>query len=588
MKRPPRFFTRGSILLLALIVSSIIMTVTIGFFDYVASAVRAERFALASAQARSLSEAGIDKAVYELNQNSSYSGESETALGNGTFSISVSSIDSNTKHITVTSFVPNSAQPTATKVVQATVNINTSIVSFRYGVQMGNGGVTMGNGSRIEGNIFSNGDISGSGTITGDATVAIGTDPIADQQWTIQNNGFNIGDVSAHADVAQSFKPSVNASLSKIILNVKKTGSPGDITIKIVTDNSGEPGTAVLASGTIPASLITTAYGFAEATLDSSPSLTKDQTYWIIATASVNASNYFTWGRDSNGGYTRGVAKYSNNWNMPNPTWSNITGDLDFKMNVSGIHTSLSGVTVEGNAWAYTLSNCSIGGDASYQAISSCSVAGTEYPGAASATPVPLPISDAQITDWETIAASGGTIQGPYSVSGTQTLGPKKINGDLKVTNGNTLILSGPIWVSGDVEFSNNASLIVSPNTGTRGAILVADAPNATTTKGKVIISNNVIINGNGSTNSFPMIISTNTGPEAIELSNNATGVILYAPYGGIEVNNGASVNQVTAKQLELNNNSSVTYMSGLQSASFSNGPGGSWAVIPGTYAITR
>lgn len=587
MKQSPHLLNRGSILLLALVVSSIVIVVTTSFFNYLVSTVHAERFALASAQARSLAEAGIDKAVYELNQNSSYSGENETALINGTFSVSVASIDTNTKRITATGFMPNSISPTATKIVQAMVNINSSIVSFRYGVQMGNGGVIMSNGSRIEGNIFSNGNISGSGTITGDATVAVGTDPIADQQWTIQNSGFNIGDISAHADVAQSFKPSVSASLAKIVLNMKKIGSPADLIIKIVTDNNGKPGTTVLASGVIPASLITTSYGFAEVTLDSTPTLTANQTYWVIAIVSVNANNYFLWGRDSSGGYTGGIAKYSTNWNISNPVWNSVAGDLDFKMYISGIPTSLSGVTVQGNAWASSLSNCTIGGNASYQTTSSCTVSGTENSGVIPAIPAPLPISAAQITDWETIAVAGGTILGPYSISGTETLGPKKINGNLTITNGAVLTLSGPVWVNGNITLSNNASLLVSPSTGNSGAILIADAISSPTS-GRVTISNNVIIEGNGNENSFPMIISTNTGSEAIELSNNAAGVILYAPYGGIEVNNGASANQITAKQLEMNNNSSIIYMNGLQSTSFSNGPGGSWAFVPGTYAITR
>lgn len=588
MKRFSPSRARGSILLLALIISSIVMTVTVGFFNYYASAVRAERYALASAQALSLSEAGIDKAVYELNQDINYSGENETALGNGTFSVSVASIGSNSKRITATSFVPNSTNPTATKVVQATVSINSSVVSFHYGAQVGEGGVTMGNGSRVEGNLFSNGSLSGSGTVTGDVTLAMGTDPVAEQQWTVQNGSFNIGDTSARADVAQSFKLSVGAALAKISLNVKKTGSPGDLSIKLVTDNNGKPSTTVLASGTLPAPFVTTTYGFADVTLDGTPFLTADQAYWIIAIAPVSSSNYFIWGRDSNGGYTRGAAKYSSNWSIQNPTWTSITGDLGFKAYISGIPTTLSGVTVEGNAWAYGLSSCSIGGDASYQTISSCSVAGTQYPGAAVATPAPLPISDAQIAEWEATAEAGGTTAGPYSISGAQTFGPRKINGNLTVTNGGVLTLSGPVWVNGNITLSNNASLLVSPGTGTSGAILIADAPSATTTSGRVDISNNVIIDGNGSENSFPMIISTNTGSEAIELSNNASSVILYAPHGGIEVSNNTTVNQITAKSLELENNSTVTYLSGLQNASFSNGPGGSWAVVPGTYAITR
>lgn len=585
--RPSRH-ADGYILLLSLVVSAIVMSVTVAFFNYFGSAVHAERFALASAQAYSLAEAGIDQAVYELNQNANYSGESDTVLGNGTFSVSVASIDSNTKRVTVTASVPNSANPTATKVVQATIGINVTAVSFRYGVQIGVGGVTMNNGSRINGNLFSNGSISGSGTITGDATVAAGTDPIPDQSSTVQDSGFNVGDISARANVAQSFKPSIGAALAGIRLQLKKVGNPSDLTIKVVTDNNGKPSKTVLASGTISASLITAAYGFADVTLDSAPSLTEDQAYWTIATASVDASNYFVWSLDSSGGYLRGAAKYSSNWNAASPSWSGITGDLGFKMYLSTVATSLSGVTVQGNAWATSLSNCTIGGNASYQTTSTCSVAGTSASGVSPATPVPFPISDAQIADWEAIAAAGGTLPGPYSISGIETLGPKKIDGDLTMTNGSTLILSGPLWINGDFILPNNATISVSAGAGNSGAIIIADATGNTATKGIVDLSNGIIINGNGNANSFPMIISTYTGSEAIEVANNAASVILYAPYGGVDVKNNASANQITAKSLELKNNTAVNYASGLQNASFSNGPGGSWMVIPGTYAITR
>jgi len=186
------------------------------------------------------------------------------------------------------------------------------------------------------------------------------------------------------------------------------------------------------------------------------------------------------------------------------------------------------------------------------------------------------------------MAEAGGTITGPYSWSGSRTLGPTKINGDLTVTNGASLILAGPVWVNGNVSLSNNASMTVSPSIGAGGAVLIADATNATTTRGRVFISNNVVIEGNGNQNSFPMIISTNSGWEAISLSNNAAGVILYAPYGGIEISNGTTANQVTARRLELKNNATISYQSGLQNANFSSGPGGSWAVMPGSYAILQ
>ena len=99
--------------------------------------------------------------MYELNQNSGYSGENNIALGNGTFNVSVASIDNRTKRVTVTSFVPNSTRPTATRVVQTNVNIDTEVVSFSFGVQAGNGGVFLENSSSVRGNVYSNGPVTG-------------------------------------------------------------------------------------------------------------------------------------------------------------------------------------------------------------------------------------------------------------------------------------------------------------------------------------------------------------------------------------------------------------------------------------------
>lgn len=579
--------SRGSILLLALIIGAVIMSVTTAYFGYVGSALHAERFSVTNAQAAALAEAGVDQAVYQLNQNSSYAGETDTALGAGTFTVSVATINGSTKRVTSTGYIPNRTRPTASKTITATVGINSSIVSFRYGVQSGQGGVQMGNGSTIEGNLFSNGNVSGGGTITGDVTVAESVDPVANQQSTNQNSTFKIGDTSAHADVSQSFRPSATAPLTRLTLYLKKSGNPNDLSILIVSDNSGKPSKTVLATGTIPASTVTTSFGWEDVTLTSNPTVTAGTNYWIIAVApAISSTDNFTWGLDTNGTYGNGAAKYSSNWNASSPTWNSITGDLDFMMYLTGVPTTLSGVSVGGNAWASGLSSCSITGNASYQTISGCSVGGTKTPNTAPAVPVPFPISDAQIADWEATAEAGGVITGPYQPSGTITLGPKKINGDLTITNGAVLNMSGPIWVNGNVNFSNNASLLVSPSTGTAGAMIIADSPGNTATKGTVVLSNNVIINGNGSTGSYPMIISTNTGNHAIDMSNNASSIILYAPYGGIEVSNGANANQITARLLELENNSSITYQSGLQSTSFSNGPGGSWAVVLGTYGI--
>ena len=50
------------------------------------------------------------------------------------------------------------------------------------------------------------------------------------------------------------------------------------------------------------------------------------------------------------------------------------------------------------------------------------------------------------------------------------------------------------------------------------------------------------------------------TGDDAIQLSNTADGVILYAPRGTIEVTNTGEASQITAYRLELKNSASVEY----------------------------
>ncbi|MGE5540798.1 MAG: choice-of-anchor R domain-containing protein [Bacillota bacterium] len=577
---------------MALVFFAVFLAVATALASYVVTYYKFGRHTIAAEQALALAEGGIDKAAYQLNQDSGYTGESNLAIGEGTVTIAVTSIDANTKRVTATAYVPNATTPEAKRSVTANLAINSSVVSFRFGVQVGNGGVIMGNGATINGNLYTNGSVVGAGgsngipIITGDVTVAGGTQPSPDQTWSTENSSVNVGDANARNAVAQSFIPATSGSLNKVSLYLKKTGSPGDITLKIVSDNSGKPSNTVLASGSLPASSVGTAYSFIDGTLTTAPTLTTGTTYWIVAIASVNSSNYFVWGSDSADGYANGTAKSSSNWSANNASWTSLAKDADFKSWMGGVVTSLSGVQIGGTAWAHAMSNCTIAGDAKYQTISGCTVSGTQTVVSTDASPAAMPISDAQITDWESTAANGGTIAGNYTITGSQSLGPKKIDGDLTV-NG-TLYLTGPVWVKGNVTFGNNSGLIVSASTGNNGAIIIADYPGGEATKGIVTLSNNMTISGNGSASSYPMILSTNTGSSAITMNNNSTSVILYAPDGTVTVSNNATANQITAKTLNLSNNTTVNYVNGLQNQSFSNGPGGSWTYVSGTYSITH
>ena len=452
---------RGYILLLALVVSSVVMAVTVGFFNYYASAVQAERYALAGAQARSLSEAGIDTAVYELNRDSGYSGESETALGNGTFSISVASINGNTKRVTVTSFVPNSTNPTATKVVQATVGVDSSVVSFRYGVQIGQGGLEMSNASKIIGNAYSNGNIIG-------------------------------------------------------------------------TNSARIQGTAIAAG---PAGIIE--------------------------------------GMDIDG----------DAWSRTIRGTSTVGGNAT--------HSVLQDTTVTGNVVADSISNCTIGGTAAYDTRSSCTVTGTATtPNPVAFVPaaaVPLPISETQIDTWESEAAIGGTVGSQSFSSGTRNLGPIKINGNLTLSNSAEVVVTGTIWVTGEIKLSNNAIIRLSSGYGSSSGVVMAGIDESSSA-GYIEIDNSAQVLGSGASGSYMLVLSQREGVSstAIKQANGSGSAILYAGEGMVEISNNSAMKEITAEKLKISNNATITYTSGLQSASFSSGPGGSWAVVPGTYAITQ
>lgn len=71
-----------------------------------------------------LAEAGIDKAIAELSRfPSTYSGEEDIPLGEGTFSISVLTSEENAGEIFIisTGYLPNSLEPKAKRTVKVTI-----------------------------------------------------------------------------------------------------------------------------------------------------------------------------------------------------------------------------------------------------------------------------------------------------------------------------------------------------------------------------------------------------------------------------------------------------------------------------------
>ena len=254
--------------------------------------------------------------------------------------------------------------------------------------------------------------------------------------------------------------------------------------------------------------------------------------------------------------------------------------DTDVTVGGNAYGQTINQVTVTGNVYTNSMSNCSVGGDAFYTTSVSCTVAGTSntpYLGAADPPMETMPLSDEEIADWKSQAEDGGTIFGDYTLTnGAQgSLGPKKITGNLLVDNNATLTITGKIWVQGNVTFSNNAIIALHPSYGDLSEAIIAD--------GLADVVNNVIFQRAGPA-SYILMLTTSSDLNAFDINNNADTLIVYAANGGVNIANNANLREVTGWRVNLSNNASIMYETGLASLLFSSGPGASWTILRGTW----
>lgn len=593
-------YAPGQALVMAIIFLAIIASASSALLGYVGSVAKFEKTTGEEKLALQIAQAGIDKAIWCLNQGSgtncggtfggNFIGETAVAAPPGEFTTSITSIDSSTKEITSTGYIPNSDDPAFSKTIRARATIDTDQVNFSFGMQVGDGGATMENTSRVNGSVYSNGSIDGDGgegsksTITGDVYVAGGSAPTPDQEWTATNSDFTFGQGSPQTDVAQSFIPSVSGQINKFSFYIKKVGNPSNRTVRLVRDNGNKPDDDSLESGTLSASLVTTSYGWVDVTLDDPQSVTAGTRYWIVIDASNNASNYWKWAIDTTNSYANGKGMYSPDWDDHSPSWTDAGGDFNFKVWMGGVTTFIDELVVGGNAHANTIDDSDITGDAYYQSIDDSTVDGTSYPGSPDPVPTVFPISDNQILDWKNDAAAGDLIEGDVhpDKDETVTLGPAKITGDIILDDGQTLVITGTLYVEGNVDIGNKGKLQLSPSYGSNSGMIISD--------GWMHFENNGAFSSAGA-GSYLMLLSTAAGgthhSAAMDLHNNVTGVILFAPNGTVHLHNNVHITQLTAKKIELDNGCILTYDIGLANVNFSSGPTGAWEFVPGTWRIT-
>lgn len=561
----------AAMMILVIFLLFIGITVITGVVSPVVREFAVAKDAYDSKQTYFLTESGVEDAYYRIKNNKQIGGSETLVLGTTDVTTTITDITGGQKMIESLGDT-NSHQRT----ISLTVNAGEG-VSFNYGMQSGTGGITMSNTSKVIGNVYSNGPINGSNSaaITGTAISANSESVVADQSYgsgtPASNNSF--GNANSTQDIAQSFQIPATKNIIKAQLYIKKSGSPSNATVTIRTNNSGSPSSTIVASGTLSSSLVASSYGWVDITFSTNPSLTASTTYWLtVDVSSSSSSNYYIVGGDT--GYSSGTAKTGS---TSTPSWSQVgsSTDLFFQIFTGGTLGSISGMTVGtsgvGNAQANTVTGSTIAGSLYCQTGSS----NNKSCDTSQADPVyqNFPVSSANITEWKDTAVAGGTTSSSISLSGSQTqsVGPRKISGNITLSNNSVLTLTGVVWVTGNLSISNSGILKLDSTYGSSSGMIIVD--------GTISTANSAQFQGSGTTGSFIMAISTSTSSSAINISNSAGSVVLVAPDGGIQLSNSAGAKELTAKSITLSNSATITYDSGLANANFTTGPSGSYSV---------
>ncbi|MBI2639425.1 MAG: hypothetical protein HYW90_00835 [Candidatus Sungbacteria bacterium] len=282
---------------------------------------------------------------------------------------------------------------------------------------------------------------------------------------------------------------------------------------------------------------------------------------------------------------TSSPASFIEDLEIDGDVWVHTLRDSTVGRNATTV--TASDITVSGNIVSDTLSECTITGNASYNSIDDCTVSGSSVTPVSvpmEAPPLDFPISDAQIQAWRDEATAGGTISsGDYNPPNNQTtvIGPGVIGGNLILDNKETLVLAGTVWVKKNVDADNGATINLAPSFGDLSVPLLAD--------GWIHTKNNGQFSGSGTAGSYLLFVglasclggaqtsSCTHHNAAIDLHNNATGAIFFAPNGITNLHNNITVTEITARGIRLDNNSVVVYEQGLANLKFSAGPSGSW-----------
>lgn len=200
----------------------------------------------------------------------------------------------------------------------------------------------------------------------------------------------------------------------------------------------------------------------------------------------------------------------------------------------------------------------------------------------------PLPNFDYNY--WEDKADDGGETTCPCTITNIQDIGPKKYIGDLTISSNAIVTMKGAIWVTGNlIVTGGNTKLDLDESFGTNGTVVVLDGvAGGGSGGGTVTVDSNATIDT--TSQGGYILIATSSAKNlsedpAVNISSGGATGIFYALNGMARMTSGnTDVKSIISNGLSMANNTTMAYDTGLASAVFSTGPGGSWQTRKGTY----
>lgn len=270
----------------------------------------------------------------------------------------------------------------------------------------------------------------------------------------------------------------------------------------------------------------------------------------------------------------------------------NITGKSG---TITGAAIAAGGAKVEGTNGNNNNQPLVVGGDVWANEVNYVDVGGSLYcqigAGNAPSQPcnstngvpplVEFPITEDQILTWKTQAEDGGVTIGNVNVGSTGlTLGPQKITGDLTISGGGTLTLTGAVWVEGEIRVSGGGKVSLDSSYGNESEVLLADD--------LIHITGNGQFAGSGEAGSYPVLISTSDCPNgpscggddhALYISGGSGAVVLVAQNGTLHLQGGSAARSIIGRRISVSGGGQIDYDAGLVDLLFSSGPGGSFSI---------